>query len=314
MREPEIVVRSWTTDSRRWAHYVPRQGDAVIATYPKCGTTWMQQIVSQLVFQDGAARPIQSISPWIDQRFAPIDKVMEEIGAQDHRRFLKSHLPSDALPLHEGVKYIHVSRGGLDAFMSWHNHQSGYVETALQMMDWAGMQDETIARPLPRVAKEPHAFFQTWMQEGPDARFADDMPATFYFHTARSWWADRHRPNVLLVHYNDLKADLEGEMKRIASFLSIAVEEPLWDSMLRAASFDFMRENGASLLPRAAMAWDKGHERFFNLGTNQRWRTALTSDDIARYEARAAQELSPGLARWLEHGRLATADPRELPA
>jgi hypothetical protein len=53
------VAREYRTgalDSRRWGRYVPRPGDTAIATAPKWGTTWRQQIVSSLVFQEAAAR------------------------------------------------------------------------------------------------------------------------------------------------------------------------------------------------------------------------------------------------------------------
>src|SRR6201999_3761852 len=113
---PKKEVRSWTTDSRRWARYTPREGDIVIATAPKCGTTWTQQIASLLVFQSTEPREIQILSPWIDYRLAPVDAVMGFIEAQTHRRFLKSHLPFDALPFYEEVRYIHVARDGRDAF------------------------------------------------------------------------------------------------------------------------------------------------------------------------------------------------------
>ncbi len=49
--------RTWVTDSRRWSGYVPRAADIVIATYPKCGTTWMQRIVGSLVFQTPEPMP-----------------------------------------------------------------------------------------------------------------------------------------------------------------------------------------------------------------------------------------------------------------
>ena len=92
--------RTWILDSRRWQHYRPRPGDVVVATYPKCGTTWMQRIISLLVFQDPEPRPVIQISPWIDRRARePIEAVMARIDAQDHRRFLKAHLPADGLPI-----------------------------------------------------------------------------------------------------------------------------------------------------------------------------------------------------------------------
>jgi aryl sulfotransferase len=61
--------RSWTIDSRRWKYYRPRPDDIIIATYPKCGTTWTQQIVSLLVFQTPEPKPVMQISAWIDRRF-----------------------------------------------------------------------------------------------------------------------------------------------------------------------------------------------------------------------------------------------------
>ena len=75
------------------------------------------------------------------------------------------------------------------------------------------------------------------MTDGEDARLADDMPAARYFAIERSFWADRHRPNVLLVHYNDLKADLDAEMRRVSQFLGIPVDEQLWPSLVEAARF-----------------------------------------------------------------------------
>lgn len=307
---PGKEIRSWTTDSRRWAAYSPRAGDIIIATAPKCGTTWTQQIASLLVFQSPEARDLQNTSPWIDFRLPPVEAVMESIEAQSHRRFLKSHLPFDAMPIYDEVRYIHVARHGLDAFMSWHNHTSHYSQRAVEMQGAAGLADETIARPLPRPDPSPHVQFGVWMTEGPQARLLDDSPASNFFDLERSWWRERRRENVLLVHYNDLKADLDGEMRRIASFLGIEISEALWPGLVAAAQFDFMREHGATLMPRAALSWDSGHERFLNKGTNERWREVLTQEDVARYREREGREFSPALARWVVQGRHKAGDPR----
>lgn len=51
--------------------------------------------------------------------------------------------------------------------------------------------------------------------------------------------------------------------------------------------------------------------RFFNKGTNGQWRGILTDDDLALYEAKVREKLSPNLAVWLEGGRRATGEPRE---
>src|SRR5260221_6529121 len=119
-------------DSRRCQTYEAGPDDIVIATYSKCGTTWTQRIVDLLVFQDAAPRPIYDASVWVDCRFfASQEDDVATLEAQTHRRFMKSHLPFDALPIYDTVKYIHVARDGRDAFMSWHKHRMGFTPETL---------------------------------------------------------------------------------------------------------------------------------------------------------------------------------------
>ena len=313
VRPPMRVTRSWTTDSRRWSLFKPRPDDIVIATSAKCGTTWMQQIVSLLVFQSPEPRDIQNESPWIDMRVRPIEEITERIEQQTHRRFLKTHLEFDALPIYDNVRYIHVARDGRDAFLSWYNHSRHYTPMAVEAQSAAGLADDTIGKPLPRPSESIHEFFNVWMTDGPEARLANDFPAQRYFDIERSYWAERTQPNLLMVHYNDLKTDLESEMRRIAAFLDIAVGEERWSPLVDAASFRFMRANGATLLSRANMGWDQGADRFLHEGAMGRWREILTPDEIAQYEARVRRDLPPNLARWLEAGSVGVSDPRSSP-
>ena len=144
------TYRTWIIDSRRWQHYRPRPNDIIIATYhPKSGTTWMQRIVGLLVFQTPDPQPITQASPWIDRRFPePVEAMVARIEAQSHRRFLKSHLPFDGQPIYDEVKYIHVARDGRDACLSFHNHGLAFTAQALDALDRAGLEDETIRHPL----------------------------------------------------------------------------------------------------------------------------------------------------------------------
>jgi aryl sulfotransferase len=209
--------RTWIIDSRRWQHLRPRPTDIVIATYPKCGTTWMQRIVDLLVFQTPEPRPIPQVSPWVDRRFPePLDAMMAHIEGQAHRRFLKAHLPADGLPLHDGVSYIHVARDGRDACLSFHHFASGFSPEMLAALGREGMSDPAIGRPYPPLPADPADFFHQWLTEAVVPGDADGIPSMSYFHFMRSWWDLRRHPNVLHVHYADLKADLAGEMRRVA--------------------------------------------------------------------------------------------------
>ena len=296
---PEREYRTWVIDSRRWRHYRPRADDIVIATYPKCGTTWMQRIVSLLIFQTTEPMPIMRISAWIDRRFGdPIEAVLAQIEAQEHRRFLKSHLPLDGLPYYGEVKYIHVARDGRDACISFHNHATSYTDQALERFDKIGLEDETIGRPFPRAPADPADFFHAWVHAG-----VSDRP---FFDFERSWWVAREQPNVLLVHYNDMQQDLSGEMRRIAEFLGIEVAPDLWPELVAAANFEAMRRDGDKLLPAAADVFQGGSQRFLFKGRNERWRGVFRDEDLSVYDAKVQGLLSPACAHWVAHGRLGT--------
>lgn len=297
--------RTWTLDSRRLSTYRPRPDDIFICTYPKCGTTWMQHLVSMLVFQSPEPRAVHDVSPWPDTPLrGPVEQVMAKLEAQGHRRFIKAHLPLDGLALYDEVKYIHVARDGRDACMSWHNHQMAYTPGALALLDAVGKEDETLGRPFPRVSNDFRVFFRQWAVTSPQS------PGVDFFDFQAASWPERLRPNVLMVHYNDLKANLAGEMRRVAGFLDIAIPESLWPALVEAGGFASMRREGGKLLPSSSKQFEGGADRFLFKGTNGRWRDVLNEDDLALYEAKVRETLPPALAAWLEHGRRVAGDPR----
>ena len=310
-RAPTRRVRDWVADSAHWDRYRPRPGDVIIATAPKVGTTWMQQIVRLLIFQDPTPAPIKDFSPWLDARFQiPIDVAIAMLEAQTHRRFLKSHLPFDALPLYGEVRYVHVARDPRDAAMSFSNHYNSFTPAALAKFDEIGISDETIGRPYPRAPSDARAFFLEWLtREGWNGATA---AAARFFETERTYWSERQRPNLLLVHYNDLKADLQGEMRRIAAYLDITVPEALWPGLAKAATFDQMKADGGTLMSGSERIFKGGSASFLHKGVNGRWREVLTEADLELYDQCAAASLSPGLRSWLERGR-GGGDPRHLP-
>lgn len=304
VKSPSRDCVVWAFDSRRWAGYRSRPDDIVIATYPKCGTTWMQRIVGMLVFGSPDPRAVMEISIWPDMRMAPIEAVEERLEAQTHRRFLKAHLPFDALPIHDEVRYVHVARDGRDAALSFHNQMLQFVPEFRGRLDAIGRADSLLARPYPEPLEDPAAFFHRWMTEGSQAGATDGLPLPSYFDFEHSWWKARDRDNVLMVHYADLKADLEGEMRRVAAFLAIEIASDLWPRLVEAADFQTMRRDGDALMGRMAANFRDGSARFFNKGVNGRWRGVFHDADLALYDAATAR-LPDDCAQWLASGRLA---------
>jgi aryl sulfotransferase len=315
-RAPTREVRTPVMDSGRWDGFAVRPDDIVIATYPKCGTTWAQRIVDLLVFQDPAPRAIMDTAVWLDSRiFATREEDVATLEAQKHRRFLKSHLPFDALPIYDTVKYIHVARDGRDAFLSWHNHVRGFTPEAKMRIGGIIMNDPLLAPmmaggPPPETPEDPQVYFQTWIEEAEGEPRAGPGAELSYFDFENTYWSERGRKNLLFVHFNDLKADLVGEMRRISEFLEIDTPADRLATLARAAEFETMKANGEALLPKLRQYFDNGAQRFLNKGCNGRWRDVLTEADLGRYEAVFRRKVSPACADWLEHGRLGAGDPR----
>jgi aryl sulfotransferase len=102
---------------------------------------------------------------------------------------------------------------------------------------------------------------------------------SFWVHL-RTWRAIRDLPNVLLVHYARLKADLPSEMRRVAAFLDIPIDEARWEALLEHCSFDWMKANAnrTAIAIGTLVAWDEP-ETFFHRGVNGRWAETLLPEE-----------------------------------
>ena len=319
LRSPARVERSPVLDSRRWDAFRPRDGDIVIATFAKCGTTWTQRIVDLLVHQSADARPFGDMSPWLDATiFNSLEDDLALLEAQTHRRYIKSHLPFDALPVWDTVKYIHVARDARDARLSWKNHEEGFTDEAkarigANVMALAVEAGVAPGGPPPPSPQDPREFLLQWLDELEVAVQTPEGLGSTFFGFEATYWRERHRPNLLLVHYNDLKEDLMGEMRRISDFLEIDTPPSVMPALVQAATFETMKQGGDALYPKLRIMFDRGAERFLNQGRSGRWREHLLPEDVARYDAVVRRAASPGLACWLEVGRLGGLEIAELP-
>ena len=303
---PQVEHRyqNYALDSTRWEHFRPREGDVVIATPYKSGTTWMQTIVMYLILQDLQPHSLDEFSPWFDARWNPLEEMLDTLDVQPHRRCLKCHIPLDALKYFPQIRYIVVGRDARDVFMSLWNHYSKHTP---EMFDLMNNTPGRVGDPLPLCPTDIREFWQMWTTRGWFDWEHEGYPYWSNFHHVQTWWNYRHLPNILFVHYNDLLRDLPGEIQRIADYLSIEVAPEMLASIAEAVRFDSMKRNAEQIVPGAHFAWTGGPQTFIHKGTNGRWREVLTEDDLKLYEAAVTRELTPDCAFWLEHGRLSAS-------
>ena len=294
---PRRIYQNHHLDNTRWAHVHARDDDIVVVTAYKSGTTWTQNIVLHLIHQDLELREISKHSPWIEMRIRPVEDMAARVAAIETRRCLKSHMPFDGLPFSHTTRYVMPGRDPRDVFMSFWNHYSAYMPKM-----YADLNDTPgrVGPPLPRCPEDIRACWRDWITRGWFEGDSEGWPFWSNMGLVQSWWDQRALPNVLMIHYDDMLADLPREIARIAAFLGIDAGPDLIADIAEATSFKAMKARAMALDTTAEDQFAGGAGRFIFKGTNGRWRDALDADDLALYEAAAARVLSPDCRAWLE--------------
>ena len=198
--------------TRHGLMYRPQPSDLFITPFAKCGTTWLQQIVHGLRTQgDMDFDDISRVIPWLEMAHRQeLDLYAPQRG--DFQAF-KCHLSWLKIP--KGGRYIVSFRDPKDALVSMYAMLDGWhwQAGAISITDYAR-----------------HFYLRAQ---------GDGWNGSYWGHLV-SWWEQRHNPNVLLLSYEGMKADLPATVQTIADFLAIDLDPALHELVVKQASFDFM--------------------------------------------------------------------------
>lgn len=217
-REQECISKNPFRD------YVPGAQDVFVMTYAKSGTNWMMQIVHQLIHHGkGEFDHIHSIVPWPDAKLMspmlrdyaiPLEQATEWQTAPEPKRVIKTHFNWELLPYSEQARYIAVIRDPKDVFVS----------------AYFFMRDSGMGPAMPTV----DTMYRLFMAD----KF---LLGGSWAANAAGYWAQRCKPNVLVVSFASMKRDLEGTVRRVASFLDIRIADEIIRAVCEKASFQYMK-------------------------------------------------------------------------
>src|SRR5262249_15604573 len=128
----------------------------------------------------------------------------------------------------------------------------------------------------PPPLDDVHDFYNWWLNDNP-----------MWFEHVASFWAHHGEPNILFVHYADMKADLEGQMRRVAEFLDVDISAGQWPAVVDRCTFESMKQRSDEIGDFESV-FVGGAESFLYKGTNGRWRDVLTAEELAAFDRRAA--------------------------
>lgn len=292
------AYRHYFWDNSRWNGFRHRDGDVVICSAYRSGSTWMQRICSLLIFQSTELPcPLTRISPWLELVAHPVDEIHALYENQQHQRFIKSHTPFDGLPWHAGSRYLFVGRDPRDVCVSLYRHlQNASPEFSRRLLQQSGMQP-----PPPRGAPPTDfsAFLDEWLHQGCFPFEDNGWPYWSVFSHAQSFWDQRQLPNLMLVHYDELQANLEAAMQRVADFIGVEFRASNRQELLHAARFASMKADADRLVPDGDSDAFASNEQFFNKGENGQWRSEFSDSDLSRYRDGSRLLATPELQTWL---------------
>ncbi|KAJ6654392.1 hypothetical protein lerEdw1_006985 [Lerista edwardsae] len=261
--------------AENWASietFQARPDDLLICTYPKAGTTWIQEIVEMIQHggdQEKCAQvPIYKRIPYIDIfPPKPLLSGVAEADAMPSPRTLKSHLPVQLLPpsfWEQNCKIIYVARNVKDNAVSYfHFHRMN------QMIPDSGPWDQ---------------FLQNFL--------AGKVAYGSWFDHVRGWWECKDWRPILYLFYEDMKENPAQEIRKVAQFLCRDLPEPVLNQIVRYTSFESMKTNpmvNYSTLPSFIL--DQAVSPFMRKGIVGDWKEHFTLAQSEQVDDIYAQEM-----------------------
>jgi hypothetical protein len=202
--------------------YEAKPEDVFVVTQMKCGTTWMQHVVYEVLNRGAgdiveSGRTLYAISPWLEARKSVPIEDAPLVGEARPGRIIKTHMPVQLCPWSPEAKYIYVARHPVSCFAS--------------CIDFVATNIGALAPDLPVV--------EAWFRS-PDLMWW----GTWTEHVKGWWQRSEDSDNVLFVHFEDMKKDLAGIVREVAAFLGVA---PLSDEetarVVEKTGFRYMQQN-----------------------------------------------------------------------
>lgn len=246
-----------------------RDSDVFVATYPKSGTIWMQQILLLLEhkgdvnsFCTNATFSNSDLIPWIES-----GRQIEEFDNEKSRRYRVTHLPHHLMPKELSLKrgkVIYVARNPKDIVVSFY-----YFHKMVTLLETPKSFDE---------------FFDKFMR--------GDVMGGSWFEHIKSWFSHKDDLNMLFIMYEEMIQDLQSALRKIADFLGAELTQDQMNSVLKYSTFKNMRQiphASYDQVPGDLFNYQEGH--FMRKGTIGDWKNHFTVAQNERFDEVFKQEM-----------------------
>lgn len=237
-------------DLRLFATFKTRPGDVIIGSYPKSGTMWLAEIVRGITKSKRSAKEAPMFFEIADY---------EQLEALPSPRYMLTHLPFTLMPRdsENNLKYIYIARNPRDVAVSTYHF--------LQKIRSFGVI---------KVFSNWEDFLEHFLK--------GEVPGGSYFDHVLGWWVHKDDRNVLFLKYEDLKKDLQGQVKIIAEFLGYQFSDEEVKEIAEKCTFQAMSSNSNTAIHKLA--------KFVNQGSHLRkgivgdWKNHFSDEQLEQFQ------------------------------
>ncbi|KAE8577728.1 hypothetical protein XENTR_v10023028 [Xenopus tropicalis] len=251
-----------------------RPDDLLIATYPKSGTTWMSEIVDQIVAVSNSERcktaAIYERVPFLEYAVPDMPSGTQALDQRASPRLIKTHLPVELLPKSfwdNKVKVIYVARNAKDVAVSYYH----FYRMAI-------------------VHPEPG----TW-DEFLDSYINGKVCFGSWSAHVKGWWQKAKEWDVLYLFYEDMLEDPTREIRKVVKFMGKDLPEETVEKIASQTSFKAMKQNelsNYSMVPSSVM--DHSISPFMRKGVCGDWKNQFTVAQNEKFDEYYQREMSDG--------------------
>ena len=277
------------TNTDVWGFFALRPSDVIVSTPPKCGTTWILNIIMMLIYGRAVPEAGNRVdSPWLDAGFRDQKVLAATQDRLERRRCLKSHTPMDGIAFGAEPTYIVVYRHPVDVFFSFRSH----VENMRNRDVFKEISPPDLSVGFARFLNAPLTDAGT-----------DDLSLSSLVHHYAQAKAHKGFGNVHFFHYADLSRDLHGQIARLEDILKISLPAQTIREITEANTFTSMRKVAEASETRFdETSAFRDQAEFFASGTSNKWKGRLSGREIERYDTLSASLLPPEDVAWLNWG------------